>query len=118
MFLPCRLDTSCALLLLALAASSSTAQSLLLAAAVTPSPARQNRRMRSDRQAYQHLSKVFKYPVKFKSGGGILIRNLVRIVARSRYPYSGRPVIVEVGELVAEPLDVVRPSLRCGGHRV
>ena len=47
------------------------------------------------------------YPVKFKSGGGILIRNLVRIVARSRYPYSGRPVIVEVGELVAEPLDVL-----------
>ena len=107
MFLPCRLDTSCALLLLALAASSSTAQSLLLAAAVTPSPARQNRRIISDRQAYQHLSKVFMYPVKFKSGGGILIRNLVRIVARSRYPYSGRPVIVEVGELVAEPLDVL-----------
>ena len=74
--------------------------------------------MRSDRQAYQHLSEVFKYPVKFKSGGGVLTRNLVRIVAKRRYPYSGRPVIVEVGELVAEPLDVVRPSLRCGGHRV
>ena len=42
----------------------------------------------------------------------------MRIVAKRRYPYSGRPVIVEVGELVAEPLDVVRPSLRCGGHRV
>ena len=80
MFLPCRLDTSCALLLLALAASSSTAQSLLLAAAVTPSPARQNRRMISDRQAYQHLSKVLKYPVKFKSGRGILTKNLVRIL--------------------------------------
>ena len=33
---------------------------------------------------------------------------LVRILARSRNPHSSRPVVVEVGELVGECLDVFR----------
>ena len=43
---------------------------------------------------------------------------LVRILARSGHPDRARPVVVEVGELVGERLDVLRKQLRGVFHHI
>ena len=43
---------------------------------------------------------------------------LVRILARSRHPDSARPVVVEMGELVGERLDVLRQQPRGVLHHI
>ena len=42
----------------------------------------------------------------------------MRILARSGHPDSSRPVVVEVGELVGERLDVLGHETRCVLHHV